>query len=193
MHDIEPYYNWKHIYTAEEDERSPFYERVYSEFEFTNSIYGFCIHPQWDEIGSQTMFIKLLCVDYDEQFAIIELLGEWNDCLYNDIMFLKRDIIDLLINEGVNKFILIGENILNFHYSDDSYYEEWLEDIYSSGGWISLIGFRDHVLEEFEKIDILKYFISSDELTSIPWRTVSPVQLYQIVDALVFKKLTIGS
>jgi len=34
MHDIEPYYNWRHIYISEEDERSPFYKREYSEFEF---------------------------------------------------------------------------------------------------------------------------------------------------------------
>ena len=129
MHDIEPHYNWKHHYSAEEDERSPFFGREYNEFEFTHSIYGYCIHPQWDDIASSTLFIKLLCVDYDEQFAIIEMLGEWNDCINNDIMFLKRDVIDKLIENGISKFILIGENILNFHYSDESYYEEWNEDI----------------------------------------------------------------
>jgi hypothetical protein len=189
MHDIEPYYNWKHHYSAEEDERSPFYEREYSEFEFTNSIYGFCIHPQWDEIGSQTLFIKLLCVDYEEQYAVIEMLGEWNDCLYNDIMFLKRYIIDKLIDEGINRFILIGENILNFHYSDESYYEEWYEDINSGGGWVALTGFRDHVLAEFEKIDILKYFISSEELNHLNWRTYSPLLLYQVVSKFVARQL----
>lgn len=192
MHDIEPFYNWKHQYSAEEDERSPFYEREYSEFEFTNSIYGFCIHPQWDEIGSQTLFIKLLYADYEEQFAVIEMMGEWNDCLYNDIMFFKRDIIDKLIDEGINRFILIGENILNFHYSDESYYEEWFEDINSSGGWIALIGFRDHVLEEFEKIDILKYFISSEELNFLNWRTYTPAQLYQVVEKFVTRQLGEG-
>lgn len=192
MHDIEPFYSWKHHYSAEEDERSPFYEREYSEFDFTNSIYGFCIHPQWDEIGSQTLFIKLLCVDYEEQFAVIEMLGEWNDCLYNDIMFLKRDIIDKLIDEGVNRFILIGENILNFHYSDESYYEEWFEDINSSGGWISLLGFRDHVMEEFDRIDVRKYFHASDELNALNWRTYNPLQLYQLVDKEITKQLGEG-
>lgn len=192
MHDIEPYYNWKHLYSAEEDERSPFFERAYSEFEFTNSIYGYCIHPQWDEIGSQTLFIKLLCVDYEEQFAIIEMMGEWNDCLYNDIMFLKRDIIDKLIDEGINRFILIGENVLNFHYSDDSYYEEWYEDINSSGGWITLIGFRPHVLEELEKIDLQRYFIISEKLLLLNWRTHTPLQLYQLADGEIAKQLGEG-
>jgi hypothetical protein len=54
-------------------------------------------------------------VDYDSAYAIIELIGEWNDAIENDIMILKRDIIDVLIDQGVNQFILIGENVLNFH------------------------------------------------------------------------------
>jgi len=43
-------------------------------------------------------------------------------------MHLKRNVIDVLVGERINKFILIGENVLNFHGSDDSYYEEWFED-----------------------------------------------------------------
>lgn len=192
MHDIEPHYNWRHHYIAEEDELSPFFGREYSEFEFTNSIYGYCIHPQWDDIDSPTLFIKLLCVDYDEQFAIIEMLGEWNDCINNDIMFLKRDVIDKLIENGISKFILIGENILNFHYSDESYYEEWKEDIFSSAGWIALLGFRDHVLSEFEKINLLQYFIYGEEINELSWRTYTPLQLYQVVDKFVEKQLGEG-
>lgn len=188
MHDIEPHYNWRDLYTAEEDDRSPFYEREYSEFAFTNSIYGYCIHPQWDEIGSPTLFIKILFADYDENFAVIEMMGEWNDCLHNDIMFLKRDVIDLLMQEGIHKFILIGENILNFHYSDESYYEEWNEDN-SDGGWIALLGFRPHVLDEFEKINILHYFHSEEKLNNISWRTFNPLQLYQVVERTLAKQL----
>ena len=73
MHTIEPYFNWRDLYIASEDEKSPFYEREYNEFEFTHAIYDHLIHPQWDEIGSPTLFIKILFVDYDESFAIIEL------------------------------------------------------------------------------------------------------------------------
>jgi hypothetical protein len=115
MHEIEPYYYWRHLYIASDDERSPFYKRQYSEFEFTNAIYNFLIHPQWDEMGSATLYLKVLYADYNRGFSIIELLGEWNDCLYNDIMYLKRNIIEPMIKEGINKFILIGENILNTH------------------------------------------------------------------------------
>ena len=101
MHDIEPFYNWRHIYSSEEDERSPFYGRVYSEFEFTQTIYNYYIHPQWDDFGSRTMYCKVLMADYEEQYIVLELIGEWNDAIENDIMTLKRDVIDLFLREGV--------------------------------------------------------------------------------------------
>ena len=107
MHNIEPYYNWRHLYTAEEDEYSPFYGREYSEFEYSNSVYNYYIHPQWDEFGSRNLYMKILFIDYQFNFAIIELLGEWNDAIDNDIMTMKRNIIDTLIAQGITKFILI--------------------------------------------------------------------------------------
>jgi hypothetical protein len=95
VHTIEPYYNWRGIYIASEDPQSPFYEREYSEFEFTDAIYNYCIHPQWDSIESPTLFIKILYCDYDDGVGIIELFGEWNDVLENDIMLLKRNVLEL--------------------------------------------------------------------------------------------------
>ena len=89
MHEIEPFYNWRHLYVSEEDERSPFYGRIYSEFEFTQTIYNYYIHPQWDEFGSRTLYMKVLLADYDEHYVVIELFGEWNDAIENDIMILK--------------------------------------------------------------------------------------------------------
>ncbi len=125
MHNIEPFYSWKELYDAADDERSPFYRREYNDFEFSNTIYDHYIHPQWDEIGSATIYIKIIFTNYEYGFSIIEMFGEWNDCLYNDIMYLKRNIIEPLIEQGINKFILIGENILNFHAYEDDKYEEW--------------------------------------------------------------------
>jgi len=81
MHDIEPFFLWRDYYKAENDRWSPFYQRQYDEFSFTNAIYNYVIHPQWDDIGSDTLFIKILYVNYDEAFAIIEMIGEWNDCI----------------------------------------------------------------------------------------------------------------
>jgi len=92
-------------------------------------------------MGSRTLFIKIIYADYRKHFAIIEMMGEWNDAIENDIMTLKRNFLEVLELEGITKFILIGENILNFHGSDDSYYEEWFEDVDDSGGWIAAVSF----------------------------------------------------
>lgn len=73
------------------------------------------IHPQWDHFGSNTLYIKILFVDYAEGFCIIELIGEWNDALYNDIMQLKREVLEILMDCRINRFVIIGENVMNFH------------------------------------------------------------------------------
>jgi len=187
VHTIEPYFNWRNLYTAEEDGNSPFFGREYSEFEFTDSLYGYAIHPQWDNIGSPTLFIKILFIDYDDGFAILEMMGEWNDLLHNDIMILKRDIIDHLLDFGINKYILIGENILNFHSSDDCYYDEWFDDI--EDGWIVMLNFRDHVSEDFQSANIDQYFVNGGSLDAFEWRTYRPLQLFQKMDQIVMKRL----
>lgn len=188
MHTLEPYYRWRNLYCAEEDVRSPFYGREHSELYYTDTIYNHYIHPQWDNIGSPTLYMKLLFTSYTESFCIIELMGEWNDCLHNDIMFLKRDIIDSLIQEGITKFILIGENVLNFHSSDDCYYEEWYEDI--EDGWIAMVNFREHLMSEFIAANIDSYFLTGGSLNAISWRTLSPQKFFKSVDQLV--QLRIG-
>lgn len=187
VHTIEPFYNWRHLYLSEEDENSPFFGREYSEFEFTNSIYDHFIHPQWDDIGSPTLFIKIIFADYEEGFAVIELLGEWNDCLYNDIMFLKREISDKLIKKGISKFILMGENVLNFHASDDCYYEEWADDI--DDGWIAMLNFRDHVKKEMQKGNLDYYMAFGGLLDEVNWHKFSPQELYSLVESQIQKRL----
>ncbi len=187
MHHIEPHFLWQHLYAAADDKNSPFFGREYSEFEYSQAIYNHYIHPQWDDIGSPTLFIKLLFADYNEGFAIIEMFGEWNDCIHNDIMYLKRDVADQLILHGINKFILIGDNILNFHASDDCYYEEWFEDL--EDGWIAAVNFRDHVLREFNSVNIDYYINLGGELEELNWRTYSPLQLYQQVESLIRKRI----
>ena len=187
MHYVEPFFGWRGYYIASDDPKSPFFGREYSEFEFSNTIYNFYIHPQWDSFGSTTLFIKILFVDYDERYAVIELIGEWNDAIENDIMKLKRDIIERLIEAGIEYFILIGENVLNFHYSDDCYYEEWFDDI--DNGWIALINFHEHVLREFQYIQIDHYLNMSGELDDIEWRTYQPFQFFKKVRELITKRI----
>ena len=187
MYDIEPFWLWRDLYIASEDELSPFYNRQYSEFEFTHAVYNYLIHPQWDYIGSPTLYIKILYVDYELSFCVIEFIGEWNDCLNNDVMFLKRNIIDSMVKEGIKKYILLGENILNFHASDNCYYQEWFEDI--EDGWIAGINFRKHVITEFKSQHINYYLNFGEKLNGLDWRTYSPLQLLEKVNSLITKKL----
>jgi hypothetical protein len=186
MHAIEPYYNWRHLYTAEEDELSPLYGKEYSEFEFTNTIYNYYIHPQWDDFGSRTLYLKVLFADYDQNYAIIEMIGEWNDAVENDVMQLKRSIIDPMIAKGIYKFILITENVLNFHGSDESYYEEWNDDVKDEGGWIVLLNMPEYSHEEIRNTRISRYAF----LMEYPaWRTHQPQQLYDYIDNKLLKLL----
>ena len=182
MHDIEPFHNWRDLYIASEDERSPFYGRMYDEFKYTKKIYNYFIHPQWDEIGSPTLYIKILYVDYDIGFGIIELIGEWNDCLNNDIMYLKREIVDNLINQGVVKFMLLCDHVLNFHADDDCYYEEWWDDIKDDNGWIYFINTREHVRAEMNLVQIKNYVTMMDELVDVNWRKQNPLYLFSYLD-----------
>lgn len=179
MHEIEPYFNWRHLYTAEEDEKSPYYGREYSEFEFSNTIYNYYIHPQWDEFGSRTLYLKVLYADYDENFVIIELIGEWNDAVENDIMQFKRSIVDRMVKKGLYKFILITENVLNFHSSDADYYEEWLEDIQDEGGWIVVVNMPEQTQYDFIHSRISHYLRFLD---SPNWRTFQPQHFFQTID-----------
>ncbi len=187
MHDIEPYYNWHGLYLASEDERSPFYGREYSEFEFTGKVYNYLLHPQWDYIGSETLYMKLLFVDYEKGFCIIEMIGEWNDCLYNDIMFLYRNVIETLLENGITKYILIGENVLNFHYSDNDYYQEWFDEL--GDGWIVCLNFRSQVIQEFEAGRLDYYMAMGGNFDILPWRTASPQKLFLVVEQLITRRL----
>ena len=186
MHEIEPYYNWRHLYIAEEDSKSPFFGREYSEFHYSQTIYNFYIHPQWDDIGSPTLYIKVLFTDYEMGYTIIELIGEWNDAIENDIMTFKRDIIDIMIKQGINKYILVAENVLNFHSSDDCYYEEWMEDIEEDGGWVSIIGLPEQSRYDFTRASIDRYV----QLIDLPdWRPFTPGNLFTKVDNLLLRRL----
>ena len=187
MQDIEPYYSWRELYNSAEDELSPFYGREYSEFVYDKTIYNYYIHPQWDDMGSSTLYMKELYADYENGFAILEFIGEWNDAINNDIMLLKRDIVDTMLGNKINKFILIGENVLNFHASDDCYYSEWFEDV--NEGWIVAINFREHVLKEMMKNNIDSFFVTGGELNDFSWRNFNPMQLIQRIENVVRHRL----
>ena len=187
MHEIEPFYRWETFYKSSDDKKSPFYGKEYNFDLYTNDIYGYYIHPGWDFIGSETLYVKILFADYKKKFSVIELIGEWNDTLYNDIMHLKRNLIDELSVHGIDKYILIGENVFNFHGSDDCYYEEWFEDV--ENGWIVAINFREFVHQEWRKYGIDSYVNYGGNLETINWRTMTPQIFFDHINAAITKRL----
>lgn len=184
MQDLEPYFNWRHLYQAELDPLSPFYGNEYSEFEFTHAVYNHYIHPQWDYFGSATLYLKVLYVDYEIGFSIIEFIGEWNDVLENDIMLLKDHVIKWLMQEGVYKFILLTEQIMNLHTLDQDYYQEWSEEVESEDGWIVSVNTPIHVEREWREAGMSSYmfFYKIEQ-----WRTYLPEVFFeQIQNKLQF-------
>jgi len=91
------------------------------------------------------------------------------------------------MRDGINKFILIGENIFNFHGSDDLYYEEWFEDV--EDGWIAAISFPDFIQEEFRKYKIDCYINMGGTLQINQWRTLHPLKFYELVKQLIQRRL----
>ena len=191
MHQLEPYFNWKDRYLAESDERSPFFGRLHSQPAF-KTIYNYCLHPEWDEFGSETLFAKLLFVDYDEGAAIIEFVGEWNDAIGNDIMFLWENVINPLLNSSIYKFILIGENILNFHGSEDDYYQAWFDELKENAGWIVGLNFRAHVIDEMDNYGLLSFLHLKNPFKSVVWRTHKPEILVEKIERTLCYALSSG-
>lgn len=186
MHDLEPFYNWQHIYVSEEDERSPFYGVEHSQFEYTDTIYNYYIHPQWDYFGSRTLYLKVLMAEYEDKFVIIELIGEWNDAVENDIMLLKRAVLEPFMAEGIQKIILIAENVLNFHSGDKDYYEELHEELSEENGWIVCLNMPEPAQYDFRKAKLNQYI---ELMEIINWRTYKPFHLYKKIDNTLLARL----
>ncbi|HEX3080716.1 MAG TPA: prephenate dehydratase domain-containing protein [Puia sp.] len=104
----------------------------------------------------------------------------------NDIMHLKRNVADKFMAEGIYKFILIGENVLNFHSGDKDYYEEWLEDVNDQHGWIVCINMPEQTQYDFRRARLNQYI----ELMEQPdWRIYKPFHLFKLVNAREEKRL----
>lgn len=187
MHEIEPFYAWKKYYESERDPASPFYGKKRDPFTCHNCVYNYYIHPEWDELGSPTLYVKVLYVNYDVGFAVIELIGEWNDILHNDIMYLTRYLIEPMTEEGIKRFAIVGENVLNFHSSEDDYYQEWYDNI--EEGWIACLNFRDHVRQEFERANLDYYLAFGGDLNDMNWRILNPAQLLMRLEKLFARRL----
>jgi hypothetical protein len=186
VHSIEPFYNWDYLYDSTKDERSPYFETEHSEFTFSNTIYNYYVHPQWDGFGSENLYLKILFVDYEEHYCIIEMIGEWNDAVENDSSILKRNLIDVLIKQGIYKYILITENVLNYFNGPDDYYEEWWQDVIDEDGFIVWLNLPEQSQYDFVRGKVKNYVLLQD-LDN--WRTFKPEHVLLQVENAIMKRL----
>lgn len=179
LRDIEPFYGWLHLYSHDRDPRSPFHQVEHSLFHYDRSINSIPAHPLWDDIASESLLVKILYVHYGEGYAIIELFGEWNDLYDNDFKLLAENCLTYLIDQGVDKFILICENVFHIYLDADDYYQALQEEL--DNGWICTLRLRDEVREDMIQYGIDSYVYWNEDLDTLPWRRLKPPQLYALV------------
>jgi hypothetical protein len=179
LHDIEPFYGWLGLYNHEIDQRSPFHEVEHNQFYFDRSINHIPAHPLWDEIGSESLLVKILFVDYQEGYAIIELFGEWNDLYDNDFKLLAENVLSYLADYGIKRFILIAENVFHAYLESEDYYQAMQEEL--GEGWICVLRARKEVKEDMAEYGIDQYFYFNALVDEIHWRKLKPYQLYFLI------------
>ena len=179
MHDIEPFYGWLHLYNHEQDECSPFHNVEHNQFFYDRKVYTYPAHPLWDTIRSESLLVKILYANYDGGWAIIELFGEWNDLFENDFKLLAENCLTYLLDQGINKFILVCENVFNIYLNEDDYYEAMSDEL--EDGWMCLLRARENVLEEMREYNIAQYFYWSPALDDLNWRKYKPGKLFEVI------------
>jgi hypothetical protein len=75
---------------------------------------------------------------------------------------------------------------LNFHSSDDCYYEEWYEDIADEGGWVTMLGLPEQSRYDFTRAGVNRYVLLTDVEE---WRTYSAMNLYAKIDNLMVRRI----
>ena len=83
-------------------------------------------------------------------------------------------------------FIFIAENVLNFHSSDDSYYEEWREQLEDDNGWVVILNMPEQSKYDFKRARLTHYV----ELVEMEqWRTLKPELIYQTIQQFINMRL----
>jgi hypothetical protein len=79
----------------------------------------------------------------------------------------------------IYKFILIGENVFNFHNGDRDYYEELYEELSDENGWAVMINLHQASQHDF----LLKKLNRYIELMEFEkWRTYKPEDFFLLID-----------
>jgi hypothetical protein len=76
---------------------------------------------------------------------------------------------------------------LNFHSSDDSYYEDWKEQLEDDNGWVAILNMPQQSQYDFKKYRITNY-INFYEMYE--WRTYKPELIFQQIDNYILRQLS---
>ncbi|HMR84327.1 MAG TPA: hypothetical protein PKE30_14390, partial [Niabella sp.] len=88
--------------------------------------------------------------------------------------------------ERITKFILIGENVLNFHSGDKDYYEELHEELSDEEGWIVCLNMPEQTQYDFKRAR-LNQFIELMVLDN--WRIYKPYHLFKKINETLSRRL----
>ena len=187
MHEVEPHYGWLKYYTNHQDPNSPFHAVEHNQLYYDRQVYQYLAHPQWDDIGSDGLLVKILAADYEQQFAFIELFGVWHDLLDNDFRLLLENCLEPLLHAGIDQFILVADSLLNIYLDSDDYYDAYQEHL--EDGWNCLLRARPHIRQELTDHQLDHHFFWSDELDALPWRTLPPKRLFQTIQQRIRRLL----
>jgi len=83
---------------------------------------------------------------------------------------------------------LLCDNVLEYHGSDDSYYEEWWDDIKEEGGWITVLNLREHILTEMEQVRLQHFINIGEEFNEVNWRKPTPKLVYNEILSILNSK-----
>jgi hypothetical protein len=76
--------------------------------------------------------------------------------------------------------------VLNFHSSDDSYYEDWYDQVRDQGGWIVILDMPEQTQYDFKRAHLTKYI---GLLTYHAWRANQPQHLFSAIDNMILRRL----
>ncbi|MEM9300005.1 MAG: hypothetical protein AAGA64_16715, partial [Bacteroidota bacterium] len=77
---------------------------------------------------------------------------------------------------------------------DDSYYEEWFEDVedidnFQQSGWIAGVNFPEHIIDEQKNYNIDSYINFGGVLQFPKWRTMPPQLFFQKINEVIMYRL----
>ena len=107
-----------------------------------------------------------------------EFIKNGNDCITNDIMFLKRDVADVLIEKAsINSFCCVIM-CQPFMVPDDCY-EEWWDDIKDAGGWVCMVNSLIMWATEMKRTRLQYYTHFGAVFNDVNWHNKLPEMVFQ--------------